>query len=535
MPPRIPRRSLIGATGLGWLADVMSPARRRLEGRIVGASHERGHWLRDGAPASKGGARESSCDVLVVGGGIAGLSAAWRLAPLGLDVVVAELEDFVGGTSARGEDGVLPYPWGAHYLAAPNPEARAALRLLADMGVVTGFDAAARPRFDPKVLCHSPQERLFYDGVWHEGLSPVDVLTDAEEEELARFHEIEEALTRREGRDGRPAFTIPLGLSSRDPELLALDRMSFAEWLDRERFVTPFVRWYVAYATLDDFGALPEETSAWAALHYFAARKLKTPELAGSHFLVWPEGNGRLVRELRARAKARIEPGLVALEVDDEGSRGATVLLRAARDGALARVRARAVVLAVPAFVARRLLPEAATRLPTRAASPWLVANLHARRPIEPNRAWDSVLFGAKGLGYVDASHQDLVPREQTVLTYYRAFGGPDVAGARRELVKASWHTLADAVLADLAPAHPTLVDDLDRLDVMVWGHAMPRPRPGFLASALEPTALVGERVAWAHSDQAGIALFEEAQARGVAAAEALAGALGLAAGETWL
>lgn len=535
MAPRIPRRSLIGATGLGWLADVMSPARRRLEGRIVGASHERGHWLRDGAPASKGGARESSCDVLVVGGGIAGLSAAWRLAPLGLDVVVAELEDFVGGTSARGEDGVLPYPWGAHYLAAPNPEARAALRLLADMGVVTGFDAAARPRFDPKVLCHSPQERLFYDGVWHEGLSPVDVLTDAEEEELARFHEIEEALTRREGRDGRPAFTIPLGLSSRDPELLALDRMSFAEWLDRERFVTPFVRWYVAYATLDDFGALPEETSAWAALHYFAARKLKTPELAGSHFLVWPEGNGRLVRELRARAKARIEPGLVALEVDDEGSRGATVLLRAARDGALARVRARAVVLAVPAFVARRLLPEAATRLPTRAASPWLVANLHARRPIEPNRAWDSVLFGAKGLGYVDASHQGLVPREQTVLTYYRAFGGPDVAGARRELVKASWHTLADAVLADLAPAHPTLVDDLDRLDVMVWGHAMPRPRPGFLASALEPTALVGERVAWAHSDQAGIALFEEAQARGVAAAEALAAALGLAAGETWL
>jgi hypothetical protein len=294
------------------------------------------------------------------------------------------------------------------------------------------------------------------------------------------------------------------------------------------------VRWYVAYATLDDFGSLPEETSAWAALHYFAARKLKTPELSGSHFLVWPEGNGRLVRELGARAKARVETGLVALEVDERATE-VVVLLRGARDGRLERVRARAVVLAVPAFVARRLLPHAAQLLPTRTASPWLVANLHARRPIEPNRAWDSVLFGAKGLGYVDASHQGVVPREQTVLTYYRAFGGADVAGARRELVRASWHTLADAVLADLAPAHPNLVDELERLDVMVWGHAMPRPRPGFLPSALEPVALVGARVAWAHSDQAGIALFEEAQARGVAAAEAIAEKLGLAPGETWL
>ena len=39
----------------------------------------------------------SSCDVVVVGAGLAGLSAATRLSDAGLDVVVLEASDGVGG------------------------------------------------------------------------------------------------------------------------------------------------------------------------------------------------------------------------------------------------------------------------------------------------------------------------------------------------------------------------------------------------------------------------------------------------------
>lgn len=472
---------------------------------------------------------------MIVGGGVSGLSAAWRLAAAGVDVTVLELEPFVGGTSTSGDDGAVPYPWGAHYLAAPNPEARAALRLLHGMGAVTGWDATGRPRFDPRLLCHSPQERIFYRGAWHPGLVPADALAPDERADLSRFGELEHELLDRLGSDGRPAFMIPVELSSRDPAFVDLDKLSFAAWLDREGYASPFFRWYARYATLDDYGALPEHVSAWAGLHYFAARKLRSAELDGSHFLVWPEGNGRLVRELLERAQPRVVQGALATSVTAVAG-GVEVGYVDVATGEAGRFEARGAVLAVPAFVARRLFPSAAPRLPKRDASPWVVANLHLDRPAGPDLPWDSVLHDADGLGYVDAHHQLTSPSDRTVLTYFRAYGDGDPAAARAALVRQPWESLADMVLRDLAPAHPDLRDDIDRLDVMVWGHGMPRPVPGFLGERpFEVPCALHERVAWAHVDQSGMALFEEANTRGVRAGEVLAAAIGASAGESWL
>ena len=529
------RRAFLTALATGWAIDAVVPERKTVGGRIIGASHAVGHLLRDGG-TKKTNDPPDTADVVIVGGGIAGLAAAWRLAPAGLDVRVLELESFVGGTSTWGDDGVSAYPWGAHYLAAPNPEARAALRLLEQMNVVTGWDEAGRPRFDPRLLCHSPQERLFYRGAWHPGLVPPDALDDRDREDMERFSDLEHDLTTKVGRDGRAAFQIPLALSSRDPELLALDKIDMRTYLEREGFTSPFLRWYVRYACLDDFGAEPEEVSAWAALHYFAGRKLKTPELEGSHFLVWPEGNGKLAHALvdRSHATIKLDTLCTALEVLPDNH--VEVQWVDVREGVARRTRARAVVLATPAFVTRRLMPSVADRLPIRTSSPWVVANMHVTRPIDPDMAWDSVLYDAAGLGYVDARHQLTQLSERTVLTYYRAYGGPDVVGTRKALVQAPWGQIADEVLRDLHPAHPHLRDQIERLDVCVWGHAMPRPRPGFLSDRpFEPTVLLDKHVAWAHADQPGMALFEESQASGVRAAEALADALGLDLGATWL
>jgi len=527
------RRELLQTTAVAWFAEQALRDDRRITGEIKGASHTVGHLLRTAIDRPPSGPPERA-EVVVVGSGASGMSCAWRLAAAGIPTRILELESFIGGTSTWGEDGASPHPWGAHYLPIPEPGAKGALRLLSELGVLTGWDAAGRPRFRDEMLCHAPEERIFYRGHWFDGLVPRSALTASERHEVDRFIGIVEGLSERRGRDGKPAFTLPGALSSTDPELLALDRVSMAQWLAQKGFSTPILHWLVEYATLDDFGASLTQCSAWAGLLYFAARAFESEQLAGSRYLVWPEGNGYLLRNLRRLAGPEVTKGALAYALRETRD-GVEIDYVDVAEETTRRIHARAAVLAVPGFIAGRLLPAAPPRL-DRTTSSWLVANLHLRRRADPKQAWDSIVHGAKGLGYVDADHQGLRDGERTVWTYFRAYGGGDTAGLRRGLLRRRWSDHASSVIADLAPAHPELVGQLDRIDVMVWGHAMPRPTPGFLGD--EPWShpvMLTPRIAWAHVDLTGFALFEEANAHGLRAAEGVCDALGVARGESWL
>src|SRR5687768_14535122 len=106
-------------------------------GELVGPSDALGHRLRDGwRPVPPADAWERHGTV-IVGGGVAGLGAAWRLARAGVrDFVVLELEAAPGGTSRGGDGATGPYPWGAHYVPAPLAEDKLLVTLLDEMGVV---------------------------------------------------------------------------------------------------------------------------------------------------------------------------------------------------------------------------------------------------------------------------------------------------------------------------------------------------------------------------------------------------------------
>jgi len=530
--PVISRRELLRTMGAAWFAEQVLPDRGHISGRIVGASHAIGHKLREPLPTMPTAPSEHA-DVVVIGSGISGLSAAWRLAKAGVTPTVLELEPLVGGTSSWGDDGVVPHPWGAHYLPVPERGARSVTRLLTELGVITDWDPAGQPRFDNTMLCHAPEERLHFRDRWHGGLVPYESLTSSERAEIDRFRAKMHELSRARGSDGRDAFAIPAALSSRDPTYRSLDDITMAAWLTREGYGTAFLRWFAQYGTLDDFGAELDQVSAWAGIHYYAARKLETEQLEGSRYLVWPEGNGWLARQLVARLPRPIQTGALALSVRPTRS-GVEVDYYCTRRQAARRVRAKAAICAVPAFIARRLLGRG--EFPQRTSSPWVVANLHVRQPIDPNRAWDSVIYDSPSLGYVDAGHQRIAPAEQTVLTYFRAYGEPNPAATRSMLLDKSWGVLAAEILSDLSVVHPALTSQTQRIDVMVWGHAMPRPKPGFLrASTMHATPLVDDRIGWAHVDQTGFALFEEANYRGVRAAEAICDVIDADTGDSYL
>lgn len=527
MGPLISRRDFALATTVGALGQGQGAP---MVGEIIGASASIGHLLRDGIPQDLADAGSEQVDVLVVGAGVAGLAAAWRLTTLGVDAQVVELESFLGGTSTYQDSGPVAHPFGAHYLPVPNRGARPALRLLAEIGVLEGFDIDGAPRIDPKALCHAPEERVFYQGRWFAGLIPKEATTQVEEAELERFSALAERYAQARGRDGKKAFSIPIADSSQDPEFRSLDKISMATFLAREGFATPMLRWYVEYATLDDHGSELSDVSAWAALHYFAARDYRHHAMGGSHYLVWPEGNGFLVRAMRERTHAKINVGrlVYAIRQEREGFEAQMIDIPTR---ARTTIRCRGLVLAVPAFIANRILG-AERGLPVRVSSPWLVANLHVESFADPNQPWDSVIYGGRGLGYVDASHQLLVPQRDTVLTYFRAFGSPEIRASRSALLQATWADLANDVFSDLSPAHPDLIHHCKRIDLARWGHAMPRPQPGFLDVTIP--SRIGTALAYGHADVSGIALFEESQRAGVMAAEQVAADLGVRLGETW-
>jgi len=527
------RRSFLAATAAA--AALPLACRRKPEfafpGELVGPDLPMGHWLRGGTFADP--EHFEPISVLVVGGGVAGLSAAWRLVGAGVDDFrVLELEVEPGGTSRSGRNHVSPFPWAAHYLPVPDAGNHAVLRLLDECGVLDGFDAAGRPRFAEEATVRAPEERLFAYGQWWEGLYlRAGASAEDERQYHAFFQEVDRWAAFRDAK-GRPAFSIPRSRCSDVPEARALDGLSLAAWLDARGLTSPRLRWLLDYACRDDYGSRLDTTSAWAGLFYFAARK-QGPGEDSRPLLTWPQGNGFLVDHLRAASGDRLSCGVMATSIRADGDALRVTAWDAVHQRRIGW-RARSVIFASPQHVAKHVVEGLAAARPalTRIQNaPWLVANLTLRaRPKEPTFpiAWDNVLRDSEALGYVVATHQSLRDHGPTVWTWYRPFDGSDCEGERARLRALDWPACARMVMDDLRPAHPDLEGLVARLDVMRWGHAMVRPTPGLL---WDPAFLALAKpfggVHFAHTELSGVALFEEAQDHGVRAAEEVLAALG--------
>jgi Flavin containing amine oxidoreductase len=538
MTARFSRREMLAAfLGLpaalaGCSAHDQAPD---FAGEIVGASHQVGHRLRSGERPARP-ERWQRAPVLIVGAGIAGLAAGWRLRQAGLrDFILLELETAPGGNARSGHSPLVSYPWGAHYIPAPLKDNRLLVSLFEEMGLIEGFDREGEPVVGEQFLCRDPQERIFYRGRWYEGLYLHAGASPEDQAQLKAFNQhVGSWIAWRDGR-GRRAFAIPIASGSDDAELTALDKLSMAEWLEKHNFTSARLRWLVDYACRDDYGTRPEETSAWAGLFYFASR-VRRPGAEPQPLVTWPEGNGRLVQHLYAQVEKQARLGLAVLEIAPAPAGGVEAVAFDCRTQSLLGFRADQLIFAAPQFLTRHVLhtyrDETLRHVAEFEYGAWMVANLFLRdRPREGDfpLAWDNVLYDSPSLGYVVATHQRGLDRGPTVLTYYYPLCDASPREARARLLGMDWRDCADLALTDLARAHSDLRSLVERLDVMRWGHAMIRPRPGFLwGRARRAAARPHGNVYFAHSDLSGVSLFEEAFYHGVRAAEEVLAARGL-------
>jgi glycine/D-amino acid oxidase-like deaminating enzyme len=484
------------------LVGMTAKADRRIAGSFVNESFAAGHRIRDRAPVAAS-SRDVRIPLVIVGGGIAGLSAAWRLNKRGFrDFVLLEMNEQAGGNAQSGENEVSAYPWAAHYVPVPGPEAIYVRELFEELGVLR--EGVWNERF----LCFSPQERLYVYGKWQEGIEPSIGLSRQDRDQFQKLEDRFAAY-----RDSG-AFTIPmeLGVRRSPPEL---DRHSFADLLRAWGIDSPMVLWYMNYCCRDDYGALAADTSAWAGVHYFSSRE---PEEKGP--LTWPEGNGWITRQLLQRVGSYVRTGQMVRRIERHGTR-----YHVLTDGI--RYIAGAVIYAAPTFLAPYLI-EGFGPLERFEYSPWLTANLTVDRPPRGGgtneRAWDNVVVHSPTLGYVDATHQTVRTQvERTVWTFYWALTEGSPAANRALLLQKDWNYWSEAILRDLERVHPDIRSCVSRIDIMRMGHAMARPVTGAIFDRQRRSLLRGQgRLLFANSDLSGFSIFEEAQYRGVEAAETI-------------
>ncbi len=523
------RRRTVLAAPLA-LAGCQADAPQPFDGNWVGASAERGHRLREPRPFQPAATRR--CAVAVVGAGVAGLAAARALRMAGVDdVQVFDLEDEAGGNARGHAMAGMACPLGAHYLPLPGPEAVEVLELLEESGLLRQDGNRLVP--EERHLCHSPQERLWIDGQWVEGLLLPAARGSRRESQYRLFSQrVAEAV-----RSLR--WAIPTARAGWSEGLAALDAVTFAQWLGTQRLDDTGLIAYLDYACRDDYGAGIQTVSAWAGLHYFASRHGfhapgDDPTADREAVFTWPEGNAWLTRRLAAPLAGRLHTGALVRRVDAL-RHGVEIDVEQWATGLGERWLAQQAVLALPLHVAARVVAQPSAALQAAAGqtrhAPWLVANLHVQQPLTDKpgapASWDNVLYtpgqATPSLGYVDAMHQSLDPTPgPTVLTAYWALGDGDAAAVsrqRQDLLNLPWRTWAARVVGDLARAHPDLPAKTRRVDLMRYGHAMAIPVPGVRGSAalraLAPgasgTSGPSGRLHFAHSDLAGYSIFEEA------------------------
>ena len=193
-------------------------------------------------------------------------------------------------------------------------------------------------------------------------------------------------------------------------------------------------------------------------------------------------------------------------------------------------IHAKHVIFAAPQFIAARVIRDYRD-VHDFVYGSWLVANLTVQPSIRCRTASRSPGTTSSTRAHPLATSS---PRTKAAPIRVRRcsptttpFCDRDPRVARERLLSAGPDEWAEVVLSDLSRAHPEIRDISQRLDVMRWGHAMVRPHPGFITSAVAarsgaaiPRHRVREHRSQRRRALRGIALPRRPRRRGGAAAE---------------
>ena len=429
-----------------------------------------------------------SSDVIVVGGGLAGLTAAWRLRDR--DVVVLEADERVGGRIRSERRGEYWLNFGAHVFGSPSS---ATGRLFEELGV----DAVSVPgRLAAVAMNGSVVTRGAVESFPLRTSMPL----------RSRLALLRAGLKLRLAVRRYAAVAAP-----RDGERPAVRQLRMLEFLD-DRSFAEFV------------GPLPDDAAA--LLRSTLTRSSGEPhELAagygvGYFHLVWNRGeglsrnvlggSGAVVDALARGLGGRVETSARVTSVRRDGDRVRVAYSQGEREHELS---ARAAVVATPAYVTRAIVedlpPDTAAALEAIPYGPYVVgAFLTCERAPMP---WDEVYALAtpnRSFGMLFNTANVLRGR-----TPERLPGGSLMVYAAADLARrldgVDDDTVAERFTRDLCAIFPAAAGVVEEVVVRRWEHGLPYPRPGrsrlqaALTRSLAPIHLAGDYLGTWYTDTA--------------------------------
>ena len=432
-------------------------------------------WTLTLAAACLAGPARGAYDVVVVGGGVAGLSAAWNLRDL--DVLLLEKEPVVGGRIAGGEYRGWHYAMGTEYLGEPEPALAKLIK-------------ASKAKW---VEIPSPMDASFHNGkfYWGEDGFALKLIRGSSLKQYNQFGKLLDRLSKQ-------CEYLPEPNPTR--EVARLDTLAASAWFDELGLPAIYRETFNVFSR-GLFGANLVEISALCALLEFGfefedfeperdvddsdnvpRKRQRTWSYTFRRGMV--EFISALARQLGDRVK--VNANVTSISKTGEGYRVAWLN----PDGLQQSADARAVVLAVPAPIALQLAgenlsPEERRILAGIRYAPYATVAIMTPKPIF-DRAFD--LAVPDGLVFTDLYDATWVQRHfepnagepgvGILVAYLSASNSTDTS-----FLAMDDKTILDRTRRDLETIFPDAWTGVEKTIVRRFPHSYPVMPPGSCAS----------------------------------------------------
>ncbi|TAE12750.1 MAG: NAD(P)/FAD-dependent oxidoreductase [Bacteroidetes bacterium] len=429
-------------------------------------------------------------DCLIVGGGIAGLSAGVALAGKDREFLVCELSDRWGGTS-----GALAYDnthiaQGAHYeLQYPQHFDEKLLHFWENLGVISYNKTTAHWEFeDEKYIIAGDKEGKTWNGkAFRDDVLP----NNAEAQAFLAY--IEENFLGK--------IKLPTRIMAQ--ELHYLNEVTFLAYLQKQfPRISPELLRAIDYQMLDDYGGTSAQVSALAGVYYYGARPYTADEnVAFSP----PQGNYYFIEKLLAEIpKEALRLGRMVYKILPAKDHILVETLNTATH-TIETIKAKKLIYAGQKHALKHIFPQDYKLFQHTERAPWLVVNVILKKPLEKPVFWQNevVKDNLAFLGFVNSLAQG---ESRQVLTAYFCFKPED-----RPKLATYWANYTLQEIADFfRMAQKDLATQVESVFMQVMGHAMAIPTPKFLwndANAHRHDS----RIVYAGADNARLPLMLEA------------------------